>query len=436
MQAVEFKVTIPGFILARSLGRFSDLFVYGGPSGVRLVDRPVPAVPGDDWVRIDVLMCGICGSDLGNVSFKSSPAMEPFGSFPAVLGHEILGRVAEVGSGVSHVEVGQRVVVDPMLHCEARGWDEESWCPSCTAGRHSTCEQSGDEGPLPLAPDGLAPGLTIGYHRDLPGGWGEQLIAHKRQVFPVPDGVPDRIAVLAEPFSIGVHAVLRSGGLQSPGPILVIGSGTIAFATIWSLRALGYCGHLVAQAKRPHEVALAKALGADEVVTPGDEARQALIDSGASAYMPVVGDEVYAGGGFSLVFDCVGSRSSMMQSLRYASARGRVALLGCAGQLRKLDLTFLWAKELRVQGYVGYGAEEWRGRRPHTFEVTLERMAAELASGSAALDGLVTHVFPLAQYRDALRAAYDHRRSKAVKVVLEPRGRRQGPRGLRRRTAG
>lgn len=420
MQAVEFKVTVPGFILARSLGRFSDAFVYGGPSGVRLVDRPVPAMPGDDWVRIDVRLCGICGSDLGNISYKSSPAMEPFGSFPAVLGHEILGRVAEVGPGVSDLEVGQRVVVDPMLHCEARGWEEDSWCPSCAVGRHSTCEQSGDEGPLRVPPDGLAPGLTIGYHRDLPGGWGEQLIAHRRQVFPVPDDVLDRVAVLAEPFSIGVHAVLQSGGLQARGPILVIGSGTIAFAAIWALRTLGYSGHLVAQAKRPHEVALARALGADEVVTPGDEARQALIDTGASAYMPVVGDEVYAGGGFSLVFDCVGSRSSMMQSLRYASANGRIVLLGCAGQLRKLDLTFLWAKELRVQGYVGYGAEEWGERRLHTFEVTLERMAADLGAGNTALDGLVTHVFPLAQYRDALRAAYDHRRSQAVKVVLQP----------------
>ena len=419
MRAVEFKVTIPGFILARSLGRLSDAFVYGGPSGLRLVDRPAPAIPGDDWVRIDVQLCGICGSDLGNISFKSSPAMEPFGSFPAVLGHEILGRVAEVGPGVSHLEVGQRVVVDPMLHCEARGWEEGSWCPSCSAGRHSTCEQSGDEGPLQVTSDGLAPGLTIGYHRDLPGGWGEQMIAHKRQVFPVPDDVPDRVAVLAEPFSIGVHAVLQSGGLQARGPVLVIGSGTIAFAAIWSLRTLGYSGHLVAQAKRPHEVALARALGADEVVTPGDEARQALVETGASAYMPVVGDEVYAGGGFPLVFDCVGSRSSMMQSLRYASASGRIVLLGCAGELRKLDLTFVWAKELRVQGYVGYGAEEWTGRRLHTFEVTLERMAADLAAGDTALDGLVTHVFPLAHYRDALRAANDHRRSGAVKVVLQ-----------------
>lgn len=416
MKAVQFNVTIPGFVLARTLGRVSAAFVYGRASTLGMVDRPAPAIPGDDWVRIEVLLCGVCGSDLGNISYRSSPAMEPFGSFPAVLGHEILGRVAEVGSGVTHVRPGQRVVVDPMLHCEARGWRAESWCPSCADGNHSTCEMSGEEGPLVVGNGGLARGLTIGYHRDLPGGWGEQMIAHRRQVFAVPDSVPDRIAVLAEPLSIGLHGVLRSEAWRSPGPVLVIGSGTIAFAAVWALRATGYSGTLIAQAKRPHEIALARALGADDTITPGDDARQALVDTGARAYMPVIGDEVFAGGGFDTIFDCVGSRSSVDQALRYGAARGRVVMLGCAGQMRSLDLTFLWAKELRAEGYVGYGVETWDGRTRHTFELVLERMADD----PGALGDLVTHVFPLAQYRDALRAAFNHRRSRAVKVVLRP----------------
>lgn len=394
----------------------SDAFIYGRPSKLRLVDRAAPTIPGEDWVRIEVILCGICGSDLGNISYRSSPAMEPFGSFPAVLGHEILGRVAEAGSAVTHVKVGDRVVVDPMLHCEARGWGAEAWCPSCVAGKHATCEQAGEEGPAGRRNGGLAPGSTIGYHRDLPGGWGEQMIAHRRQVFPVPEEIPDRVAVLAEPLAIGVHGVIGSRAPLARGPVLVVGSGAIAFGTVWALRALGYAGRVVAQVKRPHEVKLAEALGANETIAPGEEARQALIDTGARAYMPVVGDEVYAGGGFEVVFDCVGSRASISQALRYTSPRGRVVVLGCAGQIRKLDLTFLWARELRIEGYVGYGAEGWDGRTVHTFEIVLERMAAD----PGALDSLVTHVFPLKQYRDALRAAFDHRRSEAVKVALAP----------------
>ncbi|NNM32550.1 MAG: alcohol dehydrogenase, partial [Gemmatimonadetes bacterium] len=87
-----------------------------------------------------------------------------------------------------------------------------------------------------------------------------------------------------------------------------------------------------------------------------------------------------------------------------------------AGQMPKLDLTFLWARELDLQGYVVYGREDWKGGAPHTFEITMDRMVAD----GDRLSGLVTHVFPLDQYKDGLRAAYNHRESKAVKVVLEP----------------
>lgn len=414
MKAVQFNVSIPGYVLARTLGRATDSAVHGRLSGVRMIERDAPALPGDDWVRLQVVLCGICGSDLGNIAFRSSPAMEPFGSFPAVLGHEILGRVVEAGPGATLLSPGQRVVVDPMIHCDVRGYGRTEWCSSCATGFHATCEMAGEEGPP--AGGRLAPGLAIGYHRDLPGGWGEQIVAHKRQVFPVPDSLDDRVAVLAEPLAIGVHGVLGCGVLESHGPVLVVGSGTIALATVWALRTLGYEGRLVAQAKRPHEASLARSLGAGETARPGDEARQALVDTGARAYVPIVGEEVYAGGGFAYVFDCVGSESSVRQSLRFASSRGQVVLLGCAGQLRKLDLTFLWARELRLQGYVGYGAEAWKGRPRHTFEIALERMAAD----PRALSKVVTHEFPLGRYRDALRAAFDHRRSKAVKVVLRP----------------
>ncbi len=196
----------------------------------------------------------------------------------------------------------------------------------------------------------------------------------------------------------------------------MIGSGTIALATIWALRATGFQGPILAQAKREHEQKLARTLGASDVVAPGPEARQALIDSGASAYMPVVGPEVYSGGGFPLIYDCVGNRGSLTQSLGFASPRGRIVVIGCVAEFKKLDLTFVWARELRIRGAVGYGQETWRGERRHTFEIAHDLL---LETGAPVQD-MVTHVYPLDQYRDALRAAANHRKSGAVKVVLQP----------------
>jgi threonine dehydrogenase-like Zn-dependent dehydrogenase len=241
------------------------------------------------------------------------------------------------------------------------------------------------------------------------------MVAHETQLFPVPDAMEDRMAVLIEPLSIGVHAVLQSPP-RAGEPVLVIGSGPIAMGAIWALRATGFNGELVAQAKRPKEQDLALQLGATDVVTPGLEARQALVDTGASAYQPLVGPEVYAGGGFPLIYDCVGKKESLDQSLRYAAPRGRIVMLGCAAQVRSLDLTLLWARELEFKGFLGYGKESWGGEERHTFEVTRQL----LTEVGIPVEKVVTHIFPLKQYRDALKAAWDRKASGAMKVALRP----------------
>jgi threonine dehydrogenase-like Zn-dependent dehydrogenase len=241
------------------------------------------------------------------------------------------------------------------------------------------------------------------------------MIAHESQLFAVDDRLSDRTGVLMEPLAVGMHAALRSRPFAE-GPALVIGSGPIALGVIWALRAVGYEGELVAQIKRGHEADIARALGASDVISPGEEARQALIDTGTSAYMPIIGDEVYAGGGFPLIFDCVGSGQTIKQALRYAAPRGEIVMLGCAAQIPKLDLTFIWARELRIHGYVCYGREEWRGELSHTFQITHDLL---LETG-APVERMVTHDFPLAQYRDAVSAAANRRRTGSIKVVLDP----------------
>jgi len=414
MKAVTFDVSIPRYLLAKGLGGLSSSVTYGALSGLRLGEVPEPVLPGPEWVRLEVLLGGICGSDIGNITFSSSPVMEPFGSFPAVLGHEILARVSEVGPGVTSLQVGQRVVVEPMLSCRVRGYQDYQ-CPSCAAGLHGTCEQGGEEGPLEIGGVSLSRGLTIGYHRDLPGGWGEKMVAHRSQLFPVPDEMEDRTAVLVEPLSIGVHAVLNAPPNRGD-PALVIGSGPIAMSTVWALRAGGFGGDLVVQAKREKEAELALALGASQIVRPGAEAREALVDTGAMAYQPLAGPEVYSGGGFPVIYDCVGSRESLDQAIRFAIPRGRIIVLGCSARIRKLDLTFLWSRELEIRGFLGYGTETWDGRELHTFEITRELLLRK----PLPIDRMVTHIFPLDQYREALKAASNRRRSGAMKVVLKP----------------
>lgn len=416
MKAVTFNVTIPSYLIGKSLGRVTEAALFGGLSGVRLLDLPEPTLPGDEWVKLDILKAGICGSDIGNLTLTASPAMEPFGSFPAVLGHEILAEVVEVGPAVRRVELGQRVAVEPAVSCAIRGFSGDAECPSCSAGLPATCTRAGDEGQTLIGGSPIQRGSIVGYHGSLPGGWGENMIAHQSQLYPVDDAMSDRTASLIEPLAVGMHAVLRSRP-WGDGPVLVVGSGPIALGVVWSLRAAGFQGEIIAQVRRKHEADMARAFGASDVVSPGDEARLALVDTGAQAYMPIVGDEVFAGGGFPLIFDCVGSEQTVKQSLRYSSARGRIVLLGCAAEIPKLDLTFVWARELQIQGYQCYGMEDWRGERVHTFQITHDLL---LETGTP-VDQMVTHVFPLSQYKDALSTATNRRKTNSVKVLLDPK---------------
>jgi threonine dehydrogenase-like Zn-dependent dehydrogenase len=144
-----------------------------------------------------------------------------------------------------------------------------------------------------------------------------------------------------------------------------------------------------------------------------------MVATGAQAYMPLVGDEVYAGGGFPLIFDCVGSGQTIKQALRYATVRGRIVLLGCAAEIKKLDLTFVWANELHIKGFQCYGLEAWRGELEHTFQITHDM----IMETGAPVEEMVTHVYPLAQYQDALSAAANRGKSGSVKVLLDPAAR-------------
>jgi threonine dehydrogenase-like Zn-dependent dehydrogenase len=421
VRAVTFDVSVPRYLLAKSLGAVTNHVVFGAASGLRMRDVSLPALPGPHWVELDVVRAGICGTDVGTLTFDASPILEPFGSFPAVLGHEILARVRTVGAAVRSVAPGQRVAVDPLVSCQVRGYAESDWCRACTDGRAALCHRAGEPGPQAVGGRPLRPGITIGYHGDLPGGWGERLLAHETQLHAVPDTIDDRTGVLVEPLAVGVHGVLRAMP-DRDAPVLVIGSGAIALGTVWALHALGHRGGIVLQAKRARERELGARLGAGEVVAPS-EAPAALSATGAKAYTPMVGPTVFAGGGFPLVFDCVGSRASLDQALRYASAGGSVTMLGCAAVVRRLDLTLLWARELSLRGAVGYGREQWHGRAMHTFALTLELLQAT----DAPVAEIVTHSYPLDRYRTALASARHHKDSGAIKVVLTPPEARRAP---------
>jgi threonine dehydrogenase-like Zn-dependent dehydrogenase len=366
---------------------------------------PIPAVPGPDWVRIRPLLAGICGSDTALLTGRASPILSPFASFPAILGHEAVGVVEEAGSAAG-VKAGERVVVDPIISCYVRGVEP---CVACRDGLPALCSRAAD--------GSLSPGMLIGFCRDLPGAWSEAMLAHASQLHRVPDSVSDETAVLVEPLACSLHAVLAA----PPGPgekVLVVGGGTIGLGVVMALRMVQPNVDVTAVVRHPLQASLAELHGASRVMLDrgGKGPHRAAVEvTGARVHRPIVGDEVLTGG-FGLVFDCVGSRASVDASLRVVAPRGRLVLLGTAGELQHLDLTLAWARELRVIGSYVYGREASLPGAPHTFDYLLERLAEP---GAPPVAELVTHRFGLDRWRQALAVATGRGRHASVKVVFD-----------------
>lgn len=406
MKGLVFDLSVPKYALAKGVGGVFPKVHYGKGSCVSLRELPEPKLPGKNWLRMKPVLSGLCGSDLATIFFKASPQLEPFNSFPAVLGHEILARPLQ---GDASVDADARYVVNPLLPCRLRGFDD--LCAQCASGRESGCERT--------AEGCLSPGLMIGFCKELPGGIGTDLLAHASQLFRVPERVSDKSAVLVEPLAVSTHAVLRNPP-KDDERVLIIGGGPVAFATLWSIRALGHKCHVTLLTVEDYQLELAKHFGADEVMRPSKdqvkEAQEVARRTGGRVYSPVIGPPAMVGG-FHRVFDCVGSVASITSSLRYTRAFGTIVLIGGASVLKELDWTTVWKNELTIAGSYVYGPEDFRGQRRHTFEVVLDLLAKNEGPDASKL---VTHVFGLSEYEQAIEANVQRGRFKSVKTVFDP----------------
>jgi threonine dehydrogenase-like Zn-dependent dehydrogenase len=230
----------------------------------------------------------------------------------------------------------------------------------------------------------------------------------------VPASLADETAVLVEPFSVALHAVLK----MPPPPdakVLIIGSGSIGLLVLAALRLLGHTADITVLARHAIQEQVAMQFGATRVLRGTSAGDAAMQITGAKKYKPLRGKPVYAGG-FDWVYDCVGSAGSVDSTLRVAGPHGRVVMVGCAGDLPHIDCSFIWARELQVTGCYVYGKESSCEGAPHTFEVALRLLADH---PEFPLSQLVTHRVPLSEWREAMSISFSRGRNAAIKVVFD-----------------
>jgi threonine dehydrogenase-like Zn-dependent dehydrogenase len=365
---------------------------------VRVEDIDELPLPSPDWVRVETTFSGLCGSDVKQILLNGARdnPLTALVSFPHVLGHEVVGRRADTG---------ERVVLNPWLSCGPRGIDPP--CEACQAGRYPWCRN--------FRSGGLPVSIHLGNCAAAVGAHAERFGAHVSQLFPIPDEVSDEAAVLADPVSVSLRSILLAPPPDDGRPVLVYGSGTLAFAAIALLRHLYPQAEVWAATRTGPRAGLATRLGAHAVLsTAPDELVAQVARRVATTPLRPWSKRDWLQDGPAVVYDTIGSTETVETSLRLLATGGTLVVSGVEPP-KRFEWTPLYFKELRVIGSNGFGIEEVGGVAKHAMEHYLDFVRAGLD-----LTPVITHRFPLDRWDEAVLTLKDARHTGAVKILLEP----------------
>ncbi|MDT8273968.1 MAG: alcohol dehydrogenase catalytic domain-containing protein [Desulfomonilia bacterium] len=287
--------------------------VYDRHERLKTLDIPDPVLE-PDQVLIKVSNTGFCGSDHSLIESGALPD-------GYIVGHEVSGTVAEVGSHVStEVPLGTRVMIRPT-YCGA--------CRDCLMGKPYLCRNNR---------------RTIGIG-DLPGGVAEYVKVYPGMLIAVPDAVDSVNAALAEMFAASLHAISVSG--IEGGPVLVIGCGPIGLGLVRLLKILGFGPIAVSE---PVEIKrnIAQRLGADTTIDPFTE----------NVFMHAREDT--GGYGYETVFECSGAAQSVSDAMNFCANGGTVCIVSVIMKNIEITPMILNFKEILLTGSYSNTHEENR----------------------------------------------------------------------------
>jgi threonine dehydrogenase-like Zn-dependent dehydrogenase len=329
----------------------------GKAQGVKFseVDRPTVSGPNDVIIRMHA--CGVCGSDLHTLDYDLPK--------PVILGHECAGEVAEVGSAVKSVSVGDHVVVDPNFHCGT--------CHNCMLGRTNVCQKLVELGVLAN------------------GGFAQYLYAPDRFVIKIPREMDWTTAALAEPLSCVVHGFLKTR--FHPGETAIVyGAGPIGLLWVYLFRQAG-ARKIAAVDIAPKRLEAAGKMGADIVINPLTEDPVARIKKETEGF------------GVEVSVEAIGKVETVENAVKSLGPGGRAILMGVAKHdaFAKLSPVGIMAREWEIMG---------TNSQIHSFLDAINI----LASGNFPTSTFVSHQMPLKEINRALEM---NMKGETLKTIID-----------------
>lgn len=347
----------------------------------QMIDVPEPSIGSTQFapheVLIEVDLCGICGSD---VHLWGSNHEGLFGTKrPVVGGHEIVGRVHQVGEKVTGVRPGDRVVCEVAnIYCGR--------CVNCKQGRFNICVN--------------VPPIEGRAHYMVGGGFATYCIWPEAHVHRLPDNISDRAAVLMEPTAGAAHGLYERAHVSPGETVVILGPGARGIILAQLARAAGAKHVIVTGVTRDVEVRLpmAKELADATCVNVEREDLEEVVR------------EVTDGVGADVIVENAGVGSAVNQAIQIARPGGRVVVSGGGirgGITAEIDTHPLIVKELTLYGEISQTWTSWRTA------INLVEM------GKVRLEPLVTTVLPLESWENGFEMAA--RSPDVIRVALTPK---------------
>lgn len=265
-------------------------------------DTAVPLC-GRDEVLIRVKLGGICGSDHTLYHGRFGVPL------PVIPGHEAVGILEKTGDGVTGLEAGQRVTIQPNFSC--------GQCALCTSGHGNICPSK----------------IRLGV--DTNGVFAEFVKVPARYVWKIPDLIPDEVAVFTEPLSVGVHAMR----ITAPNPgdkVLIFGAGIMGLLVLQLAVSRG--ARVTACDLAEERLSLAKQLGASGILGP---------DTSHEAYYNT----------FDVIYETSGVPTALDKVIRLAAPLGKIVVLSLPGKDHAIPIDMVVRKELVIRGSLIYTNE-------------------------------------------------------------------------------
>lgn len=278
--------------------------IVSKPKELQIVEREIPKISEATDVLVKIKAAGICGSDV-HIYHGTSPVA----TYPRVIGHEMVGEVIGIGEDVKDLEIGDKVVVEPMIACGE--------CYACKSGRPNACSS-----------------LKVrGCHVD--GGFQEYYVAPRKNIFKFDSSISWEEAAMIEPYTIADQITWRAD-IRKGDFVFIIGAGPIGLCVLEMAKLKG--GICIISDFNEKRLKVAKELGADYVINPNLEDPLAKVR------------ELTNGMGSNVTIDAVCLPKTFEQAIEITSVAGRVMCLGFSKDTSEIAQLGITIKELDVRG--------------------------------------------------------------------------------------